>query len=75
MGGVGPAGSFVASLSPERQAELRELCRARLPPAPFIADRAWPGPRAVSPRATPQPFGWTSARTFRLGSMNHAAHE
>ena len=36
MGGVGPAGGFVASLSAVRQAELRELCRARLPKAPFV---------------------------------------
>ena len=42
MAGVGPAGSFVASLSPERQVELRELCRARLPAAPFVQTaRAW----------------------------------
>ena len=36
LGGVGPAGSFVAGLRPERQIELRELCRARLPDAPFV---------------------------------------
>ena len=41
-GGVGPAGSFVARLDPERQAALRERCRALLPPAPFtIPARAW----------------------------------
>jgi SAM-dependent methyltransferase len=41
-GGVGPAGSFVAGLTPERQVELRELCRARLPDAPFVQTaRAW----------------------------------
>ncbi len=34
--GVGPAGAFVAGLDPERQAELRGLCRARLPEAPFV---------------------------------------
>jgi SAM-dependent methyltransferase len=34
--GVGPAGAFVAGLDSERQAELRELCRARLPEAPFV---------------------------------------
>jgi SAM-dependent methyltransferase len=40
--GVGPAGSHVASLPPERQAELRERCRARLPAGPFIVTaRAW----------------------------------
>jgi SAM-dependent methyltransferase len=41
-GGVGPAGSFVAHLDPDRQAALRERCRALLPPAPFtIQARAW----------------------------------
>jgi SAM-dependent methyltransferase len=39
---VGPAGSFVAGLDPERRVELRERCRARLPAAPFaIAAKAW----------------------------------
>jgi len=40
--GVGPAGDYVASLDPERRAELRKRCRAKLPPAPFtVAVRAW----------------------------------
>lgn len=40
--GVGPAGAFTAGLDPGRLTELRELCRARLPTAPFtIAARAW----------------------------------
>jgi len=40
--GVGPAGSYAASLEPERQAELRERCRALLPVAPFVLTaRAW----------------------------------
>ncbi len=34
--GVGPAGSYVVSLDPERQAELRETCRAMLPAGPFV---------------------------------------
>jgi SAM-dependent methyltransferase len=34
--GVGPAGSYVAGLPTERQAELREACRAQVPPAPFV---------------------------------------
>ena len=34
--GVGPAGAFAAGLDPERQVELRELCRERLPDAPFV---------------------------------------
>ncbi len=40
--GVGPAGSYVASLDPERQAELRERCRSLLPDGPFVVTaRAW----------------------------------
>ena len=34
--GVGPAGSHVAGLDAEGQAELRERCRALLPAAPFV---------------------------------------
>jgi SAM-dependent methyltransferase len=41
-GGVGPAGSYVARLDPERRAELRERCRSMLPAAPFtLTARAW----------------------------------
>jgi SAM-dependent methyltransferase len=40
--GVGPAGGYVAGLDPERQARLQELCRERLPAAPFVLSaRAW----------------------------------
>jgi SAM-dependent methyltransferase len=40
--GIGPAGAFVAALSPDRRNELRERCRERLPSAPFtITARAW----------------------------------
>ena len=40
--GVGPAGAFVASLDPERRAELREACRHLLPKAPFVLTaQAW----------------------------------
>lgn len=40
--GVGPAGSYVAGLDPDRQAALRERCRAMLPVAPFVQTaRAW----------------------------------
>jgi SAM-dependent methyltransferase len=40
--GVGPAGSFVAGLDAERQAELRENCRTLLPNAPFVVTaQAW----------------------------------
>jgi SAM-dependent methyltransferase len=40
--GVGPAGSYVASLDTDRRAELRETCRALLTNGPFvIAARAW----------------------------------
>jgi SAM-dependent methyltransferase len=41
-GGVGPAGSHVASLGAERQASLRERCRSLLPAAPFVVTaKAW----------------------------------
>jgi SAM-dependent methyltransferase len=40
--GVGPAGRYVGQLDPRRQARLRELCRGRLPPAPFVVSAgAW----------------------------------
>jgi SAM-dependent methyltransferase len=40
--GVGPAGSYTASLDPERQVELRELARANLPKPPFVVSAlAW----------------------------------
>jgi len=40
--GVGPAGSYVAGLSRDRQVELREACRAALPDGPFtVVARAW----------------------------------
>lgn len=39
---VGPAGSYLASLSPDRQVELRERCRTLVPTAPFtVKARAW----------------------------------
>jgi SAM-dependent methyltransferase len=41
-GGVGPAGSYVASIDAERQAELREACRRLLPDPPFVLTaQAW----------------------------------
>jgi SAM-dependent methyltransferase len=41
-GGVGPAGSYLAGLNAERQADLRERCRSLLPGAPFVLTaRAW----------------------------------
>jgi SAM-dependent methyltransferase len=40
--GVGPAGVYIAGLDAERQAELREQCRAMLPTPPFVLTaRAW----------------------------------
>jgi SAM-dependent methyltransferase len=40
--GVGPAGGYTAGLDPKQQAQLRELCRERLPAAPFVVRaRAW----------------------------------
>ena len=41
-GGVGPAGFYFASLAPEEQDALRELCRTILPDGPFtLVSRAW----------------------------------
>jgi SAM-dependent methyltransferase len=41
-GGVGPAGSYVASLDAARRDVLREICRSMLPAAPIaITARAW----------------------------------
>ncbi|MEO8475555.1 MAG: class I SAM-dependent methyltransferase [Actinomycetota bacterium] len=40
--GVGPAGAYVAGLSDERRAALRDRCREVLPDAPFVLTaRAW----------------------------------
>jgi SAM-dependent methyltransferase len=40
--GVGPAGAYAKGLDPERQAELRERCRALHPDPPFaVTARAW----------------------------------
>jgi SAM-dependent methyltransferase len=40
--GVGPSGGYVARLAPAEQARLRERCREKLPPAPFVlAACAW----------------------------------
>jgi SAM-dependent methyltransferase len=45
LGGQGPAPGYVRSLAPERQAELRETIRGRLPSAPdgtiALTARAW----------------------------------
>ena len=40
--GVGPAGDYVAGLSPDARERLREACRRRLPEPPFeVTARAW----------------------------------
>lgn len=40
--GVGPAGAYTAGLDAKRQGQLRELCRQRLPRAPFtLTAVAW----------------------------------
>jgi SAM-dependent methyltransferase len=40
--GVGPIATVLAELGPDRVARLREICRAELPPAPFVVEaRAW----------------------------------
>ena len=42
MLGVGPAGAYVAALTPDRQSELREQCRRLLPAGPVdISATAW----------------------------------
>lgn len=47
--GVGPAGAYVARLSPDRQAALREHCRAALPDGAFtLPARAWAARGAVA---------------------------
>ena len=41
-GGVGPAGTYVRTLSPEQKDELRDRCRAMLPDGRFVLiSRAW----------------------------------
>jgi len=40
--GVGPSGDYVAGLSPDARAALRDSCRERLPEPPFdVVARAW----------------------------------
>jgi len=40
--GVGPAGTYVATLDAAQQARLREVCREMLPQPPFVVSaRAW----------------------------------
>jgi hypothetical protein len=40
--GVGPAGAYLASLTPDRRAALREQCRRLLPAGPFeVSATAW----------------------------------
>lgn len=40
--GVGPAGAYLAGLSPDRRVELRDACRTMIPTAPFVVTaRAW----------------------------------
>jgi ubiquinone/menaquinone biosynthesis C-methylase UbiE len=51
--GVGPAGSHVAGLDAEAQAELRERCRSRLPAGPFVLTAtAWAARGIVSNELT-----------------------
>lgn len=55
--GVGPAGAYVARLTPERQAALRERCRQLLPAGPIeISATAWAAvssPAALARGQTP----------------------
>jgi SAM-dependent methyltransferase len=51
--GVGPAGTYVARLDPDRRARLLERCREMLPSAPFVLTAlAWAA-RGVVPPASP----------------------
>ncbi|HLF41936.1 MAG TPA: class I SAM-dependent methyltransferase [Acidimicrobiia bacterium] len=48
--GVGPAGGYTAGLDTKRLAELREQCRAMLPPPPFVVTaRAWAARGLIQP--------------------------
>jgi SAM-dependent methyltransferase len=48
--GVGPAGSYVAGLDPDRAAQLRERCREMLPSPPFVLTAlAWAARGLVPP--------------------------
>jgi len=48
--GVGPGGAYLATLSAERQVELRERCRSVLPPGPFVLTAtAWAAVSTVEP--------------------------
>lgn len=69
----------------ERFARRRDLCiigkglpaawRSRRPPS--LMQPVCIGRERCAAAGIPagQPFGWTTASTFRLGSMNQAAHE
>ena len=47
--GVGPAGAYVAQLDDAGREELRELCRAHMPPPPFtVTGKAWAARGAAS---------------------------
>ena len=47
--GIGPAGAYASGLDSERRARLRELCRAKLPEAPFVLTAvAWTARGEVS---------------------------
>jgi SAM-dependent methyltransferase len=50
-GGVGPAGEYLASLTPDRQVELRERTQASLPDGPFVLTASAWAVRGVVPGA------------------------
>jgi hypothetical protein len=48
---VGPAGQYLASLSAEQRAQVREACQAQLPDGPFaLQARAWCARGTVLPQ-------------------------
>lgn len=49
--GVGPAGAYVASLGPDRRAELRDRCRTKLPGGSFSLEAVAWAARGTSPTA------------------------
>jgi SAM-dependent methyltransferase len=49
--GVGPAGKYAANLDAAQHDQLRELCRSRLPEAPFaVTSQTWAARGIVSPK-------------------------
>ena len=67
--GVGPAGAYVAALSPERRDALREHCRQLLPVGPVeVSATAWAVTSHALPAASAAPAradGWPGSPAYR----------